>query len=911
MNKQKPNTISILILLLVTFTCFCQKKDNSLNQNTTVQPWTRWWWMGNVVDKENIADLLVQFKNVGLGGVEIEPIYGIQGKDAEEIEYLTPKWVSLLKHTIKIADSLGLGVDLTLGTGWPYGGPQVEVPFAATRLITETYSIKRGDEALLELFPKKEKDRINSRLLYVLDFGKKSGFTDLTPTLDNTSRLHFKAKEQDHTIYLVFEGKTGQMVKRAAPGGAGFTLDHYSNAALNDYVVPFQEMLQGLKQKPRAIFNDSYEVYGTDFTPGFFGEFKSRRGYELKKQFHLLMDSTDNDLANRVKSDYRETLSDLLLEEFDRPLTQWANKLGMGTRLQAHGSPGNLLDLYASANIPECETFGSMPYDIPQFRRLPENIRKGDADPVMLKFSSSAGHLVNRPLISSETFTWLRDHFKTALAHCKPEVEDLFLNGVNHVFLHGSTYSPKEAPWPGYKFYASVNFNPTNSIWDHSDALFHYIAQCQSLLQRGNSDNEILLYWPIHDVWKKQLDNQLFFQFKIHSLKEWLYGTSFYDIAQLLAKTGYATDFISDRFVEQAYVENGKIVLPGAKYSSLVVPDSKTMPLKTLKKLISLQKEGGIIIFLGLPESVPGFKDHRARAKKMQDIIKSNSLLQKVAKDPRIALESSSIYPEELVETGLKFIRRAHLDSKIYYLVNHSSKDIDTVIPLNTNFSTVTLYDPQGDIRGRALPKKSFNGTLGVRVQISSGKSLFVITNDPKEHPLWAYLKKGEERIVLEPNWKLEFIKGGPSLPGAMTLEKLQSWTNLGPDATNFSGTARYTSTFTNTIDSSNPWLLELGDVRESAKVWLNGEFVGTAWYVPFALKVPKLKIGKNTLIIEVANLPANRIRAKELRGEEWKIFKEINMVNKDYKTFDATQWNPVPSGLLGPINLTPLDTKN
>ncbi len=67
----------------------------------------------------------------------------------------------------------------------------------------------------------------------------------------------------------------------------------------------------------------------------------------------------------------------------------------------------------------------------------------------MLKFSSSAGHVAGRPLISSESFTWLREHFKTALSQTKPEAEELLLNGVNHMFLHGSTYSPERAGWPG------------------------------------------------------------------------------------------------------------------------------------------------------------------------------------------------------------------------------------------------------------------------------------------------------------------------------------------------------------------------------------------------------------------------------------------------------------------------------
>ncbi len=156
-------------------------------------------------------------------------------------------------------------------------------------------------------------------------------------------------------------------------------MDHYSPEALNAYVVPFNEAFKGREGKLRAIFNDSYEVYGTDFTPRFFEEFKTLRGYDLKEQLPLLLNETDNELGNRIRSDYRQTISDLL-NKFDKSWTQWSNGKNFKTKLQAHGSPGNLIDLYASADIPECETFGSMPFDIPGFRREKEDIREGDAD---------------------------------------------------------------------------------------------------------------------------------------------------------------------------------------------------------------------------------------------------------------------------------------------------------------------------------------------------------------------------------------------------------------------------------------------------------------------------------------------------------------------------------------------------
>ena len=98
--------------------------------------------------------------------------------------------------------------------------------------------------------------------------------------------------------------------------------------------------------------------------------------------------------------------------------------------------------------------------------------------------------------------------------------------------------------------------------------------------------------------------------------------------------------------------------------------------------------------------------------------------------------------------------------------------------------------------------------------------------------------------------------------------------------------------------------MLKLGDVRESAKIWLNGNYMGCAWANPFEMNIGPLEAGKNRLEIEVTNLAANRIRDLEMRGKEWKVFNNINMVNKDYKKFDATKWDAVPSGLMGPVKL-------
>ncbi|MBS7229686.1 glycoside hydrolase [Flavobacterium psychroterrae] len=927
--KQTTSILFISLFFCCVFSSFAQEAISPWPKSTNInQPWTRWWWMGSAVDKPNLKKSLIDFHKAGIGGVEITPIYGVKGEENNFIDYLSPKWMEMLDYTIHVADSLNMQVDMVLGTGWPYGGSHVTLQNAATKLIVEKYPLKKNETFNKNIVPDSTKEKTPAELLYVVAYGSDGSYVNLTnqlkknkinskdkgiegnhvklPNIAEPNKLNWKAQKTDYTIYAVFSGKTGQQVKRAAPGGKGYTLDHYSEEALNAYVVPFNTAFKGREGKIRAVFNDSFEVYGTDFTPDFFEEFKILRGYDLKKELPLLLNETDNEAGNRIRSDYRETIADLLLNKFDKSWTKWANFKNFKTKLQAHGSPGNLIDLYASADIPECETFGSMPFDIPGFRREKEDIREGDADPVMLKFSSSAAHISGKNLVSSETFTWLREHFKTALSQCKPEVEDLMLNGVNHVFLHGSTYSPTRAAWPGWQFYAAVNFNSNNSIWEDAPALFSYIANCQSLLQQGKSDNEILLYWPVYDAWDKYLKGNLFVQFKIHSLSDWLYGTSFYDTTKSLMNKGYGVDFISDNFIAEAKVVNGKIILPGGSFKSLIIPSCKKMPLATLQKLIELQKAGGSIIFEGLPESVPGYKDYKKQEQKLQSILAQNKDLVKPSSDIFKALENAQIFPETLVATGLKFTRRAIDGEKIYYLVNHTPKTIDAFVPLQIGNKEVVIFDPLTREFGNAIVTKNAN-TTSVKLKIEPGQSYFLKTENSASQKKWKYYEPLAEAIPLKGKWNITFDKGGPELPKSDIISSLESWTKLSPEAAAFSGTATYILEFEKPNATTEYWSLNLGDVRESAKVWLNDAFIGTAWSVPYQLNIGKLKSGKNILKVQVTNLSANRIRDKEIKGEEWKIFYEINMVDKDYKKFDATKWKLTPSGLLGPVTLTPL----
>ena len=112
--------------------------------------WTRWWWMGNAVDKDNLTAQLEAFAKTGLGGVEICPIYGVNGGESREVKFLSPDWMNLLVHTTREAQRLGMNVDLTSGTGWPFGGPMVTKEEASSALNLRVYDSFPKDAELLK-----------------------------------------------------------------------------------------------------------------------------------------------------------------------------------------------------------------------------------------------------------------------------------------------------------------------------------------------------------------------------------------------------------------------------------------------------------------------------------------------------------------------------------------------------------------------------------------------------------------------------------------------------------------------------------------------------------------------------------------------------------------------------------------
>ena len=837
-------SITIFVLLLVSLSGHGQAISTS-------KPWTYWWWMGSAVTQEDITAQLEGFSRAGLGGVHIIPIYGVKGYENDFVPFLTDHWLKVMEHTVVEGKRLGLGVDMTTGTGWPFGGPNVTKQMAA-----KTISFKDNKWTIVP---------------------------------------------------------TKQEVKRAAPGGEGLVFDPFHPTAMADYLTRFDSAFVHAKALPRSMYMDSYEAYGANWTDDFLKEFKKRRGYDLQNEPALLTDTTGKPGSVLVKIDYHQTLSELLRERYAHIWTSWSRKNGFLTRYQAHGSPGNLLDLYDEADVPETESFGTSRFSIPGLRIDPDySINQfGTPNPLAMKFASSAAHFSGKKLVSSETGTWLANHFKVSLSQVKPQIDELFTSGINHIFYHGTTYSPVKETYPGWLFYASTNFGPASHFAEHFSLLNQYVERCQKLLQESQPDNDVLVYFPIHDLWSTPAKSGGGVHLlEVHHVDRWLLQLPFGQLTTKLWKEGYAFDYVSDRQLSRLSAsKNGEVTSGKSTYKTIIIPPSTYMPEETLNELARLAKSGANIIFADhFPISVTGYNLNGTRQKefltKLNDLkAKTTSVI--VSKDWLAGLQKHGVVQEQWAKQGLTFIRKKSGDKYFYFVANLADSFKEGWIHAGKLNGNVERYDPLTN-ESLTLATRTEKGENQVFLKLLPGESCFLRSSDKKAESSVA--SKSEKQQVIDGIWNIEFVKGKPSLPASGKLNKAGSWISLSDTARYFSGTAKYSLDFDVAVEllSSNSIILDLGDVREVAAVKLNGKEIGTAWSIPFHLKlIPEmLKEKGNKIEIEVTNLSANYMRLRDKQAPEWKKFYDINIVDITYKKFNADNWEPMPSGLLGPVRL-------
>ncbi|HYM10873.1 MAG TPA: glycosyl hydrolase [Bryobacterales bacterium] len=863
----------------------------------------RWWWFGPAVTRPELEREMRLMKEGGIGGFEVQPVYPLALDDAatgiHNFPYLSEEFLGALRFTSDKARELGLRMDLTLGSGWPYGGPHVPITQAAGKLRWEREPVAGNSRRVpLPYIAEGEK------LLAAFAAGSARELTDIH---DGAVWLPRDA-EPPREIWFFVSSRTGMMVKRPAVGAEGFVLDHYDRAAIENHLKNVADrMMQAIgPHPPYAVFCDSLEVYGSDWSPDFLEQFQKRRGYDIQPHLPALV-ADAGPQTRAVRYDWGKTLTELLNERFLAPMEEWARRNGTRFRVQAYGMPPAAVSSYALADLPEGE--GA------QWKIL-----------AATRWASSASHIYGHPVTSSETWTWLHSPvFRATPLDVKAEADRHFLQGINQLIGHGWPYTAPGVDYPGWRFYASGVWNDKNPWWIVMPDLSLYLQRLSFLLREGKPANDVALYLPNSDAWSRFSPGRV-------NLFETLRARLGSGVVARILEAGYDLDFFDDGALEQAgRVEKGALALGPNRYRVVVLPGVESIPTGTFRKLEEFARGGGILVATRrLPDAAPGFLATEAEQNQIREISRrlfaGPSAPAHFVKDENGQLGSTLAhllrpdvsFSPPAPEIG--FVHRSASFAQIYFLANTGNVRQSVKATFRVEGMGAEWWDP---VTGKAMPAEitaQNAGATTVALDLEPyGSRVLVFSKRPASPQAARAPSVASRDLDLSAGWRVSF--GNSSRP--VTMERLRSWTDE-EETRYYSGLATYEKEVnvpegflragiqvrldlgegkpipeTRTRNGMQAWLD--APVREAAVVYVNGRRAGSVWCPPYSIEVTELlRPGENRLRIVVANLAINHMAGRRLPN-----YRLLNLrYGVRFEAQDMDKVRPQPAGLFGPIRL-------
>ena len=903
--RRKPVFGFILLLAIFCFKPAPAAGQESLaavqagfaNPPGDARPMMRWWWFGPAVEKPELARELRAMREGGIGGVEIQPVYPLELDDPatgfHNIPYLSRDYLGMVGFASQTAHDLGLRVNLTLGSGWPYGGSYVPVADAAgkLRIVVEAVpsnassvpvpSIGNGEKLLASFWAPGTPEHYDAA--HAVPVSAIRDFRLIVPT---------EGPQTQRVALFFISSHTGQQVKRAAVGAEGFVLDHFSMDAIQNHLKTIADPLIAAcgSNLPYSVFSDSLEVYESDWTPDFLEEFRRRRGYDLTPHLPELVAGTGPN-ATDLRYDWGRTLAELIDEHYLTPLNTWAREHHTKFRSQTYGQPAVTLSSNDLVDLPEGE--GSQWHGGFSFTR----------------WATSASHIYGRPITSSETWTWLHSPaFSATPLDMKAEADTFFLQGINQLVGHGWPYSPPSAGDPGWSFYAAAVFNDHNPWWMVMPNVTSYLTRMSYLLRQGKPANDVAVFLP-------EEDGQGRFRPGHVSVTDEMRALLGPDLVPAILDAGYNLDFIDSAAIDRT----------GIHYPVLVLPAVEQIPLATYRRIQEYARNGGLVIAIkSTPSRAPGVtespRDSNAVKQISQELFSSGEKNTKVVSSPAdLGKAISTVLKPDVSITPaapeVGFVHRKLPDADIYFIANTGNQPHAFNATFRTDRNGAVWWDPfSGKMKGAGDAR-----TLHMNLAPYESR-VVVFTNQSASAPA-APTTTSFAAIDLSHDWKVTFDKSGAKA----SMPVLGSWTQL-EDEKYYSGTATYVRSvdIPESVVKAGRALLDFGEgspiaqsqlhqagmrawyaapLRDAAQVYVNGKLAGTVWRPPYVLDIaPLLHAGANELKIVVANTAIN-----ELAGRTAPDYRLLNLrYGERFTPQDMDHLEPQPSGILGPLRLIP-----
>ncbi|KAA6345368.1 hypothetical protein EZS27_007047 [termite gut metagenome] len=877
---------------------------------TTAKPFVRWWWNGDKITGEEILRELDVLKEAGIGGVEINPIAFPGGDDLAipSLPWLSPEWIEMVKVALKGAEERGMTCDIIVGSGWPFGAEFLQGD-ERSQLMTLTSRKVQGAgtieievaELLKEAAPNVNSHKDATSELYALCLAPVQMDKFTSPTwlsLDpSQSKVNIQVPAGEYILYALVKVTGFQAVINGAPGAAGPVLNHYNREAVLKFLNRMSDQLfpelKGMKSF-RAMFCDSMELEGANWCPDFIAEFRRRRGYDITPYLpfilfkvggmgHAIKGGEITNLSDdakeevsRARYDFVTTCMEIVRDRFLVTYTQWCNQHGFKSRMQAYGNEFHPLEASLNIDIPECETWiwGS-------------DFIKRAAYTNVNKFVASAAHLSGKKLISCEELTSINTVFNSTLEHVKITGDQSNLSGVNHSILHGFSYSPPAAPFPGWVRYGTF-INERNLWWSFFKQWTAYKTRVSALLQETEAFADIAVMHPLADMWT------------IHGpqrdpFPDLQYPSYQYSVWEGIHKNGNSCDYTSESIITKSTVENGYLKYNNRKYHTLILLEVETMLPETAKALSQFVSKGGKLIFVGKePYKSPGLKNHQKSDKQVAQIISA----MKKANPSRVftvdppANDVVAWFANIQQQCDIKPYMRIDRPDVRVSQIRHRAEGKDIFFIANSSQERVILHASFPESQGTPC---LWNAETGERFHYPtvSGNTL-TIDLPPAASQLIVFDTQGVGADM-------------PVLPAETAGTELKDWTlrmehingtvrqrdiatlfDLSTDEStySFAGALYYEKKLTG--DTSAYHWLDLGKVHGVSEVTLDGESLGCHWYGRHLYRLRDNLSGK-TLRIKITTTLGNYFKStpENKVGYGW--------THRQSRT---------PAGMLGPVKL-------
>lgn len=880
----------------------------------------RWWWFGPSVSKPELQRELEQMKAEGIGGVEIATLYPLALDDPKtgfhNQQFLSEEHIDAIRFAVTEARKLGLRVDITLGSGWPFGGPHIPVTEAAGELRVETIAVPPGTDSIA--VPDIDTgEHLIAAFLVPLRDGHISLRDAKQVSTVAKGRMQISSPLEVATAAIFFiSSRTGMTVKRPAMGAEGFVLDHYDRNAIADHLHAVGDRLMQAfgNRPPYAVFSDSLEDYGSNWTGDFMQQFRARRRYDLTPYLPALIGDI-GPLTAYVRHDWGKTLTELANERFLEPLHDWARQHHTLFRSQTYGFPPVTLSSNRYADLPEGEGKASLL----MWREFSD-----------LRWAASAGHLFGRPVISSETWTWLHSPaFRATPLDLKAEADLHFLQGINQLVGHGWPYSPKEAGEPGWRMYAAAALNAHNPWSFVMPDLAGYLQRVSYALREGKPANDVALLLPNDDIWST-------FAVKSDSTGPVINRGGFntagstFSMDEALDKHSLVSSLIPqilDSGFNVDFIDGDAIDSVGIPYAALILPGIERLPLATYQKIEEYARHGGIVVAArSLPSMAPGLLEAESDGPRIQEVSQhlfeeNNAAGHFISDERRVGIALASYLPPDVVFTPttpqIGFIHRKLEIGDLYFIANTSNQSHRVQAKFRHLAKRAEWWDP---FTGAASPVEN-PSAVGLDLQPYESRLILLTDSALQTEKRPASVRVPSETIDLTTDWKITFADTNQ----IVFMPKLHSWSD-DPSSRYYSGQVSYSKTFDlsahelssaadavldfgsgTTIDEPNPlpqFSMKAyfeGPVREAAEVFVNGKRVGFVWHPPYAIDVTRfLGVGRNELRIVVGNTAINSLAGRS--APSYRLLNE--RYGERFKPQEMEDLQALPSGILGNLQL-------